>query len=237
MDTPTLILDADDTLWENNVFYEEATDTFIELMVQEGFDHTEARQTLTHVEHDRIPTVGYSPHEFVRSLAIAYHRLCKRHKREAHPQVESRVSAIGQQVVEYPITLLEGVAETLPSLRQHCQLILLTKGDHQTQHSKVERSGLAPYFETIHVVAEKGADVLQDLMARHDLDRARTWMVGNSPRSDINPALEVGIGAIYIPYAKPWDYEQVPIADPDRVVTLRSFSDLADLFPEPEKTE
>jgi putative hydrolase of the HAD superfamily len=237
MDRPTLILDADDTLWENNVYYEQVTDAFAERMAREGFDRAEARETFVQIEHDRVPLFGYAPEEFVRSMVIAYRCLCERHGRRPRADVEAEVGALGRLVAEYPMVLLEGVAEALPRLGRHCRLILLTKGDPQTQQSKVDRSGLAAHFEAVHVVPEKGAEVLRDLLARHGLNPRRTWMVGNSPRSDINPALEVGIGAIFIPYAVPWTFDEVPVTDPSRVVTVQRFSDLLDLFPEPEDTE
>lgn len=230
-----LILDADDTLWENNVFYEQATDAFVERMAGEGFDPVRARQTLAQAEHERVPLVGYAPEEFVRSLVLAYHRLCREQGRQPRPQVEAEIEAIGRTVVEYPIILLDGVAETLACLHRRCRLILLTKGDPQVQRGKVERSGLGPYFEAVYVVPEKGPEVLRDLLARHQLDPQRTWMVGNSPRSDVNPALAVGMGAIHIPYARPWAFEEVPIAEPERVITLCGFSELLHLFPGPEE--
>ncbi|MCS7179205.1 MAG: HAD family hydrolase [Anaerolineae bacterium] len=231
-----LILDADDTLWENNIFYEEATDAFAERMAREGFDPQRARETLAHIEHERVPIYGYSPHEFVRCLVLTYRQLCQEDGHPPHPEVEREVEAIGQRVVEYPILLLDGVAETMAALSRYCRLFLLTKGDPEVQQSKVERSGLSSYFEAIHIVPEKGPEVLQGLLAHHNLDPQRTWMVGNSPRSDVNPALAVGIGAIHIPYHRPWSFEEVPVADPERVVTLSRFADLLHLFPGPEET-
>jgi len=235
MDRPTLILDADDTLWENNVFYEEAADAFAERMAQEGFDPVEARCTFDRIEHERVTKVGYAPSEFARCMVITYRHLCQRYGRSPRPEVEAEVEAIGRRVIGYPIILLEGVEETIPHLHRRFRLILLTKGDPQVQHDKVARSGLAPYFEAVHVVPEKGPEVLEELIERHGLDRRRTWMVGNSPRSDINPALQVGIGAIHIPYKKPWAFEEAPFIDPNRVVTLRRFSELLNLFSDAEE--
>ncbi len=231
-----LILDADDTLWENNVFYEETIDAFGARMAAEGFDPQRARQTLIETEHERVPVYGYAPQEFVRCMQVAYQRLCQEDGHHPRPEVEAEIETIGQRVIEYPIILLDGVAETVARLSRHCRLFLLTKGDPNVQRSKVERSGLAPYFEAVHIVPEKGPEVLRDLLARHNLDPARTWMVGNSPRSDVNPALAVGIGAIYIPYHRPWAFEEVPIVAPERTVTLHRFADLLHLFPELEET-
>lgn len=234
MDRPTLILDADDTLWENNIFYENLINAFADRLAREGFDRADIRQTLSEVEHERIPLVGYGPHEFASSMGIAYRRLCKHQGRVPRPEVIAEVEAIGRRVLDYPILLLDGVHETVARLHGHCRLLLLTKGDPATQQSKLDRSGLAPFFEAVHVVPEKGPEVLRDLIARYGLDPRTTWMVGNSPRSDINPALEAGIGAIYVPHPVPWAFEEVPIAGPERVVTLHGFSELLDLFPEPE---
>ncbi len=237
MKTIALILDADDTLWENNVFYEEAIDAFAARMAAEGFDPQRARQTLAETEHERVPIYGYAPQEFVRCMQVAYQRLCREDGRLPRPEVEAEIEAIGQRVIEYPIILLDGVAETVARLARYCRLFLLTKGDPEVQRRKVERSGLAPYFEAIHIVPEKGPEVLQGLLARHNLDPARTWMVGNSPRSDVNPALAVGIGAVHIPYHRPWAFEEVPVADPERTVTLKRFTELLHLFPEPENNQ
>ena len=233
MDRPTLILDADDTLWENNIYYERATTDLGRCMAAAGFDPAEAERTFAQVEAERVPVVGYAPHEFAHSMLIAYHRLCARHGREPDAATEREVQAIANQVVDHPITLLGQVAETMPLLHRCCRLILLTKGDPQVQQDKLSRSGLAPYLEAVHVVAEKDAAVLHELLARHGLDPRQTWMVGNSPRSDINPALAAGIGAVYIPDAVPWSFEQTAVADPDRVITLDHFGQLLDLFPEP----
>ncbi|MGB9776601.1 MAG: HAD family hydrolase [Anaerolineae bacterium] len=235
MEKVALILDADDTLWESNIFYEEATDAFAERMAREGFDPQRARETLARVEHERVPVYGYAPQEFARSLVLTYHRLCQEEGRSPRPEVEAEVEAIGHRVVEYPIILLDGVAETVAALSRHCHLLLLTQGDPQVQRSKVERSGLAHHFEAIHIVPEKGPETLRELLARHNLDPRRTWMVGNSPRSDVNPALAVGIGAIHIPYHRPWSFEEVPVADPERVITLNRFADLLHLFSDSEE--
>ncbi|MBN1955144.1 MAG: HAD family hydrolase [Anaerolineae bacterium] len=234
MEKLALILDADDTLWENNLFYERAVDAFAGRMAAEGFDPLEARATFDQVERERVPVVGYAPEEFVRSMALAYHRLCDRHGQAPETGVEREVVAIARQVIDYPIVLLDGVAETLPILHRCCRLIVLTKGDRQVQQDKVRRSGLECYLEAVHVVAEKGVQTLHDLLRRYQLDPRCTWMVGNSPRSDVNPALQAGIGAVYIPYAFPWSFEDAAIVESERFVRLERFSQLLEHFSLPE---
>jgi putative hydrolase of the HAD superfamily len=231
MDKPTLILDADDTLWENNIFYEQATDAFADLMTQEGFDWNDSRQAFEQVERERVPEVGYAPHEFARSMVITYQRICQEHGRQPNAQIETAAEAIGLRVVDYPINLFEGVRETLDQLRDHYRLLMLTKGDQKEQQSKIDRSGLAHFFEAIHIVPEKGPEVFHDLLNNYSLDPQQTWMVGNSPRSDINPALQAGIRAVYIPYEMTWSYEQAPLAETENVRVVKRFPDLLQLFP------
>jgi putative hydrolase of the HAD superfamily len=230
---PMLIVDADDTLWENNVYYEQCFAAFAELMVAQGFGREEAECTADAVERERIPQ-AYAPEEYARSLIITYRRLCEKHNQPVEDQVVDEVWEIGQAVIEYPLVLLEGVVETLARLSGRCRLLLLTKGDREAQGDKLARSGLGHLFEGVHIVLEKDADVFRGLLARYGLRPERTWMVGNSPRSDINPALEAGIGAIYVPHPNTWTLEQEAIAHPERVIVLKRFAELSALFADTE---
>ena len=234
---PTLIVDADDTLWENNIYYEQCIAAFVELMVDRGFRREEAERTVEMVERERIPLVGYAPEEFARSLVFAYQRLCERHSRPIKDGVSDEVWEIGQAVMGYPIVLLDGVAETLIRLSGRFHLLLLTKGDREVQEGKLARSGLGHIFDGVHIVPEKDAGVIRGLVAEYGLRPERTWMVGNSPRSDINPALEAGIGAIYVPHPNTWHLEHEEIAEPERVIVLNSFGELAALFADVESSK
>jgi putative hydrolase of the HAD superfamily len=200
------------------------------LMVAHGFGQEEAEHTADVVERERVPLVGYAPQEFSRNMVIAYHRLCENHNRPVDDEVSGAVWQIGQAVIEHPILPLEGVADTLRQLRNRYRLLLLTKGDQEAQESKLARSGLKHLFDGVHIVPEKDAAVIRDLLARYGLQPEQIWMVGNSPRSDINPALEAGVGAVYIPHPNTWDLEQEEIARPERVIVLNSFGELAGLF-------
>jgi len=234
---PTLIIDADDTLWEDNIYYERCVAAFAELMAARGFEREEAEHTVERVERERIPQVGYAPEEFARSLAIAYERLCESHGRPTENEVSDAVWEIGQTVIEYPIVLLNGVAETLARLSGRCRLLLLTKGNREVQEGKLARSGLGHLFDGVHIVPEKDAEVIRGLLTRYGLRAEQTWMVGNSPRSDINPALEAGVGAIYVPHPDTWKLEIEEIAEPENVVVLDRFEELVTLFTDIESSE
>jgi putative hydrolase of the HAD superfamily len=234
---PTLIVDADDTLWENNIYYEQCIAAFTELMVDQGHGQEETARTMEAVERERIPQVGYAPEEFARSLVIAYQRLCESHGQPIKDEVSDAVWEIGRAIIGYPIVLLEGVAETLARLSDRCRLLLLTKGDQEVQESKLARSGLGHLFDGVHIVPEKDAEVIRGLLAHYGLRPEQTWVVGNSPRSDINPALEAGVGAIYVPHPNTWKLELEEIAGTERVIVLKGFGELATLFLNAERKQ
>ncbi len=227
----TLIVDADDTLWETEIYYQACIADFVMLMAAQGFEQNEVETELAQVERERVPEVGYAPEAFVRNLVITYERMCECHHVPVDDGVSSAVWDLGQTVIDYPIVLLDGVEETLAQLNDRYRLILLTKGDDVVQRDKLARSGLAHFFEDVHVAHEKDVTVFRALLERYDLCLERTWMVGNSPRSDINPALEVGIGAIHVPHTKTWDFERETIVNPERVVVVEDFGSLLDVLP------
>ncbi len=230
----TLFIDADDTLWENNIFYEECFAEFAALMAEQGFDPEEAEQTADAVERERIPVVGYAVEEFARSLVIAYRKLCQRYDLPFDEEVAAAVREMGMMPAAYPIVLLDGVEETLEQLASRHRLLLLTKGDRAVQEDKLERSGLGRYFDEVHVVPEKDVRVFQDLLERHDLHPEQAWMVGNSPRSDINPAVEAGLGAVYVPHPNTWTLEVEDVVASERVTVLQRFAELSALFSDGE---
>jgi putative hydrolase of the HAD superfamily len=111
-------------------------------------------------------------------------------------------------------------------------LILFTKGQRDEQMRKLERSGLAHHFSRVETPREKDPAAYQRLLADAELEAERTFMVGNSPRSDINPSLRAGLrAAIYIPYQHTWDLEHEDLDREDRrIVEISSFLDLLHLF-------
>lgn len=131
--------------------------------------------------------------------------------------------------------VLDGVEETLAQLSDRCRLLLVSKGEREVQEDKLARSGLGHLFDAVHVVGEKDADVIRALLARHELRPEQTWVIGNSPRSDINPALDAGIGAVYVPHPETWELEVERISDPERVIVVEEFGELVEVFSDGER--
>ena len=225
----TLIIDADDTLWENNIHFEEATERFLDLVETRGGDRERASARLIHIERKNIPVHGYGTGGFTRSLTETLEEMTEKRATASDRQ---SILALGARVRMMPIQYLPGVKETLPLLKHRHRLILFTKGDQAEQRDKVERSGAASFFHEVEVTGEKRPDDYERLLEAHGIERKSSWMVGNSPRSDINPALEVGLGAVYIPHPQTWklEHEEVRPQEGARLKILKTFSELLDHF-------
>ena len=125
--------------------------------------------------------------------------------------------------------LLPGVPETLQYLSERHHLILMTKGAVPEQTGKVERSGLKEYFSAVELCPEKNVPTYQLVISKYDLDPDASWMIGNSPKSDINPALAAGLNAVFVPHGATWvlEHEEVDCAEPPRrLLVVEKFSEL-----------
>ncbi|HLX57828.1 MAG TPA: HAD family hydrolase [Ktedonobacteraceae bacterium] len=216
-----LLIDADDTLWENNIYFEQAIHAFITFLNHSQLSPLEVRAVLDDVER----LMGYGSVNFTRSLVETYRRLAERDLQDEDVQ---QVRQFGEQIRSHPLQLLDRVKETLDYLSLRHDLILLTKGEIEEQKLKVERSGIEEYFRQVVIVPEKDVATYYRVVSEMEVDPRQTWMVGNSPRSDINPALAAGLNAIYIPHPHTWhlEHEDVQHAEEGRLLTLATFADL-----------
>lgn len=222
----TLLFDADDTLWENNVYFERAIAAFISYVDHEVHTVDEVRDHLNKIERQTVAQHGYGLKSFRRSLIRCFEELTAAPlTTEKHHRIVSFVNSIADQKME----LLTGVAETLPVLASRHHLMVVTKGDREEQREKLERSGIASYFRDVEVLVEKQVSAYRELVAKHNCDSANTWMIGNSPKSDINPALAAGLNAVFVPHHSTWVLEHEVVDQPpagQMLLELGTFSNL-----------
>ena len=226
----TLLIDADDTLWENNVYFEGAIAAFISYLDHHEYTPAEVRLVLNAVERETILSHGYGLTSFTRSLVTCFQRLSPEPVTEEKAE---RILGFARSIAEQEIELLPGVAETLAELATRHRLILMTKGNQAEQADKLARSGLAGHFSAVEIVAEKDPPTYREVIARHELWPHTSWMIGNSPKSDINPALAAGLHAVFLFHKDTWVLEHAkvdPAPDGQQLLELDSFAKLGAIF-------
>jgi putative hydrolase of the HAD superfamily len=227
-DRQTLVFDADDTLWENNVLFERVVDAYLDWLAHPTLDRAATRAVLDEVERANVGVHGYGSASFLRSLHDCFERLSERPVTAAEArEIEELAAALVFDEVE----LVPGVADTLDDLGTRHDLLLLTKGQPAEQQRKIDASNLAHHFASVHIVAEKRPDTYRALVGELDLVPGLTWMIGNSPRSDILPARAVGLRAVFIPNAHTWALEHDELDPSDaEVLHLQHFRELREHF-------
>jgi putative hydrolase of the HAD superfamily len=226
----TLLIDADDTLWENNIYFERVIASFIGYLNPQTYTREQVRNTLNGVERESILLLGYGLHSFTHSLITCFERLSPG---PVSDENRERIRSFAATIRDQEIELLPGVSDTLAELSIRHRLILMTKGNHAEQADKLARSNLAPFFSAVEIVAEKDPPTYREVVARHELTPHSTWMIGNSPKSDINPALAAGLHAVHLFHKDTWVLEHAELSAPgasQQLIELDAFVKLTELF-------
>jgi putative hydrolase of the HAD superfamily len=226
----TLLIDADDTLWENNIYFERAIARFVSFLNHHEYSPEQVREVLNDVERECIVKHGYGLHSFAHALVDTFERLSVE---PVTPELHAKIHSFAHTVADHPVEILPDVPATLEHLAARHHLILMTKGAIAEQSGKIERSGLKEYFAAVEIVAEKDVPVYRSVVVKYGLSNDTTWMIGNSPRSDINPALAAGLNAVFVPHGDTWILEHDEIAEPktpSRLLTVETFAQLREHF-------
>lgn len=226
MKPQNLIIDCDDTLWENNRFFLDAHVKFVDLMAGRGHDRAKADSLLLRLEMENVPRYGYGAMSQARSMADVY-RLFEPVPDEA---VLAEIDAIGRAVFSHPVCMLPGVEDTLPRLSERYRMVMFTKGNPDEQLGKIEKSPVKEYFSHVKCVPEKDPDTFRRVLEEFGMAPHETWMIGDSPRSDIMPALANGVKSVYIPFSMTWALEHQELPESEHIITLDKFHLLADIL-------
>lgn len=226
----TILIDLDDTLCENNIYFERAIAKFISFLNHKEMSVEQVREVLNQVERDSILSHGYGLHSFAHSLVATFERLSLE---PITPELHQTIWSFAHEIAEHPMELIDGVADTVAQLAERHHLLLMTKGNITEQSGKIERSGLREFFSAIEIVAEKDRPTYVSIVDKYGLDPNRSWMVGNSPKSDINPSLAAGLNAVFIPHDMTWVLEHEEVAEApngQRLLRLERFRQMAEYF-------
>ena len=216
----TIGFDADDTLWENEVFFHKALIKFKKLHPHIKDPDEEIFQ----IEKKNIKLYGYGIKGFTLSLIEAS---AKHSSNQTDIENITEILNIGKELLTHHLELLPGVEDTLKYLSDQFKLIMITKGDLFDQQRKIQESGLSKYFSSIEIVSEKDETAYSDILAKHGILPKNFIMVGNSLKSDILPVTKIGGTGIFIPHQFTWIHEKVDENQSGKnYVKLKSILDL-----------
>ncbi len=225
----TLFIDADDTLWENNIYFDSVIDRTATRLTEYGVSTERTREALLAIERQRTRAHGYGSLNFGASLEV----LCEHvgigeSLDQLRPFLRAEIAALRRKRLE----LLPDVPDTLAYLRRRHRVVLFTKGNHDEQWDKVVRSGLRDLFHQVDVVREKDQAAYADAARRLGARPEHAWMIGNSPKSDIMPARAAGFGAVFVPHAGTWALElaDLPETHDPGILHVERFGELRDMF-------
>lgn len=195
--------DADDTLWENGLYFRRAEQQFAALLAN-YIDPESLHSKLYKIEMKNMPCYGYGAMAYTLSLIETAIEVSQA---KLNAETTSRILDLGREILSHPVELLRDVETILPRLQQGYRLIIVTKGDILDQERKLNKSGLLSYFHHIEIVSEKNDDNYKDLLHRLDVKPEAFLMVGNSLKFDILPVLRIGGQAVHIPSEGIWEHE------------------------------
>ena len=208
-----VLLDADDTLWENNKFFVQSLEWLCGVGRRFGFTDQAVMEIMRELElrHITLYGFGYTSYEYSLLMAVRQITASRPEKASLHPGLRQQALQWTHFLRRHPIIFMPGVEETLPHLVRHYPVIIVTKGDYHDQMAKVYRSGLLPMLHGVEVVPTKRPEEYRAVLAKYNLEAHEVVMIGNSPASDINNAKRAGLRTIFVPYRGTWEFEMEPI--------------------------
>lgn len=225
-----IIFDADDTLWENNIYYLRASNALFDLIAAAGFDRTCVEQEFDELELRIIKELGYGSKNYVVLMEKLFN--CYRSRAGANLDRTSFDQIVDRFIIHpHQPKLFKQVIDTLRILKTNYDLFVLTKGNFDEQQGKIVRAGINSFINEYFILKEKNDQVYRQLLAKNGWAASETCMVGNSPKSDINPALRNGMYAVFIPYPDTWKLDDEPLIETNgQLIVIERFSDLKKIF-------
>lgn len=220
-----IAFDANDTLWDNQVFYDEVESEFCRLLSEYGTAE-EVSSRLFDIEMENMDIYKYGAKPFTLSMVEAAVTISRN---RVPAEVIGRIVEMGKELLEMPIRLLGGVTEALETLKDDYKLVVATKGDLLDQERKLQRSGIAHYFDYTEIMTDKAPEDYQRLISSLDVSPQSFLMVGNSLKSDVLPVLSLGGQAIHVPAEAMWKHEEIHPAGKEYLM-IRSLAELPEVL-------
>jgi putative hydrolase of the HAD superfamily len=224
-----LIFDADNTLWDLESLYDQARVEFCKYVAEQIAEPTSKITTeildrsQRHRDIQLKRTHGYSASRFARSFedtATFFFPF-------ADPEQIIRVRNIALNVFETVAKPVDGLKEVIESLEGHYRLAVITAGERWVQERRLTEFHFREKFSQILVVERKTAAILNDFCAQIAANKEKSWMIGDSIVSDIQPAIEAGLNAIHVNTAN-WEAEAG--TKPKGITSVESLGEIVPLL-------
>lgn len=200
-----IAFDADDTLWVNEPYFRETEAQFAGLL-EDFMPHHSIVAELYKTEIANLPLYGYGIKGFMLSMIETVLNITEG---QLNPEIINKTIQLGQEMLNKPIELLDGVEDVLKALHGKYKLVVATKGDLLDQERKLKKSGLDHYFHHIEIMSDKQEYDYLKLIKHLDCKPEEFLMLGNSLKSDVLPVLAIGGHAVHIPYHTTWVHERI----------------------------
>lgn len=227
-DIKAIAFDADDTLWDNETYFLEVENDMCAILSEYG-DAQTISKSLFATEMANMEDYGYGAMAY--TLSLIENAIKVSHGKVSANQIH-QIIELGRTLLRLNATPFDGVEETLRQLKntKRYKLAVFTKGELLTQEHKLQRSGLLPYFDHVVIVSDKQEQQYTDLCKTLGIKPKELLMVGNSLKSDVLPALNIGAYAVHIPYEVMWQHEVIDDFEHNRLFQLNQFSELQKLL-------
>jgi putative hydrolase of the HAD superfamily len=224
-----IVFDGDDTLWRVEHLYDEARESAAQIVASSGLDAAQWEELQREIDVENVSRFGLSRHRFPTSSVEAYERLAESSGVQVDREARTRVRRAAASVFERKAPLMTGARQVLEQLRGDHRLALLTQGDPVVQQKRIDDSRLGALFDAVHIVDRKDERSFEQVLDELSTPPVAAWSVGNSLPSDINPALRMGMSAIWIE-AHVWAHERREVEPaPGRFFTASSLRDVPKL--------
>lgn len=229
MKKKVIIFDGDDTLWKTQELYDEAKKKFKELMLSQGFDE-DVLKMLDDIDAERVKILKFSKSRFLESMLITYAIFVGKYQKNWSTEIEREIRGYAQSVFKFPPVLYDDTIDVLKELSQKFTLVLFTNGDREIQEQKINSLGeeFSALFSKIYIAEIKTTEEYEKIISDLGVSAEDVWVVGNSVKSDINPALKLGLKAIWL-QRKSWKYEEDKLFS-DKVFIAYSLTDVKNLL-------
>lgn len=208
-----VFVDGDDTLWATQELYDRAIYAASEEVRLKDLDVSRWGEAVHQAEMDLMPKYGFAKERFAAALVRAYSALCQQQGKGVSVELSNTIQRLGMRVFEETALLLPGVFDTVEALSRHVPLYLVSAGPEDVQKKRLLESGLSRFLSGHHFPSRKTGEVFAALIEALNVEPRSSWHIGNSIKSDINPAREAGLNAILVEHRGwAWDKDEVRIA-------------------------